>query len=240
MSQKLKLTLFSIILLGIPLLASAHDFNTNKSITVDESATSKGRSTVNGSITVGRNAVVSGSLETVNGTIRIDDNVELTDVSTVNGGIRIGDDSRAEDVSSVNGSLRIGERGSIAGEVSAVNGKIYLANGSSVAQDVSNVNGQIEVIGTEIGGDLSTVSGDVLLTDNSTLRGNLIIEKPGGLRWGKTRRKPVVVIGPGSKVLGNITAEQEIELFISDTAEVRTVEGEVSMSDAVRFSGDRP
>ena len=51
---------------------------------------------------------------------------------------------------------------------------------------------------------------------------------------------PTVTIGPGCRVDGKIIAEREVKLYISETAEVGGVEGELSMSDAVRFSGKRP
>ncbi len=53
-------------------------------------------------------------------------------------------------------------------------------------------------------------------------------------------KKPKVVIGPGSSVEGVINLEQEVELFISETAEVGGVTGVMSLDDAQRFSGDRP
>lgn len=203
-------------------------------------AQSDGASTVNGSVTVGANAIVSGSLETVNGSIRVDDGVQFNDAGTVNGSIRVGDGAIADDIESVNGTIRIGQNASISGDVGVVNGKIQLGNGSTVANDVSNVNGEIRIEGTDIGGDLSTVTGDVWLTDSSTLRGDLIIEKPSGWGWGKSRRKPKIVIGPGTRVFGDIDARHEIELYISDTAEVGGVTGEATLDQAIRFSGDRP
>lgn len=212
----------------------------NKSIHIEPGAQTGGQSSVNGSITIGSGAVVSGSVETVNGAIRIDDDVSVRSAETVNGSIRVGNNVRSEDIGSVNGSIRIGDNAAIDGEVSVVNGKIELNRGSKVRDDVSNVNGEIRIIGTEIGGDLSTVTGDVWLTDQSTLSGDLVIEKPGGWGWGRDRRKPRIVIGPGSRVLGTIVAEREIELFIHESAEVNAVTGEASLSDAVRFSGDSP
>ncbi len=68
-----------------------------------------------------------------------------------------------------------------------------------------------------------------------------MVEKSSGWGWGKSRsRKPRIVIGPGSRVQGAIILKREVELYISDTAEVGGVEGEMTMDDAVRFSGDRP
>ena len=223
---------------AISFVGPAATASVNKSISIDDGAQSGGQSTVNGSISVGASAIVDGSIETVNGTIRIDDNVQLKDVGTVNGSIRIGNGLVADDVESVNGSIRIGENAVIAGEVSAVNGKIELGPGGSVDGDVGNVNGELKIIGSEVGGDVSTVSGDVWVIDNATVRGDVLIERSRG--WGSRRKKPKVVIGPGSRVEGEIIAEREIELYISDSAQVRAVSGEASLDDAERFSGSRP
>jgi hypothetical protein len=216
--------------------------NVNKSISIGDNTETGSESTVNGSISVGSGATVNGSLSTVNGTIRIDGDTRAEDVETVNGSIRIGDGTVVEDVESVNGSIRIGDRVTVDGEIDVVNGKITLGNGSKVTDSVSNVNGEFQISGTEIGGDLNTVNGDVWLMDGSVLQGDLVVEKPGG--WGFNReskkRKPRIIIGPGSRVAGTIVLEREVELFISDTAEVGDVSGEMGIDDAVRFSGDRP
>jgi predicted acyltransferase (DUF342 family) len=233
----------AIALVGISLLSPANAHNVNKDIDVGDGITTKGQSTVNGSISVGNDVVISGSLESVNGSIKVGDNAQLRDASVVNGQVRLGDGITADDVGSVNGKIRIGKNAKISGDVSAVNGGIGLQTGSTVGHDVSNVNGDITIEGTEIGGNLSTVTGDVLLTQDSVLRGNLIVEKPGS-SWGwgrdKQRDKPQIVIGPGTKVIGKIIAEHEIELFVSNSAEIGGVSGEASMEQAIRFSGDRP
>jgi DUF4097 and DUF4098 domain-containing protein YvlB len=144
--------------------------------------------------------------------------VTLEDAETVNGTVRIASGSSADDVSSVNGSIRLGENVSVGGEVEVVNGKISLDTGTKVADGVSNVNGEIMLTGAEVGGDLSTVNGDVTLKDGSTLRGDLIVEKPGG--WSNNKRKPKVIIGPNSRVLGNLVLERKVELYLHDSAEV--------------------
>ena len=227
-------------LVALLLIAPAYGHSLNKSIKVSAGSETGGQSSVNGSITVGEGAVIDGSLETVNGSIRIDENVTLEDAETVNGTIRIASGSSADDVSSVNGSIRLGENVTVGGEVEVVNGKISLDSGTKVAHGVSNVNGEITLTGAEIGGNLSTVNGDVTLSDGSTLRGDLIVEKPGGWGWNNNKRRPKIIIGPDSKVLGDIVLEREVELFISESAEVGGVSGEMSMDDAVRFSGSRP
>ena len=61
-----------------------------------------------------------------------------------------------------------------------------------------------------------------------------------GWGWNNNQRRPKIIIGPDSKVLGDIVLEREVELFISESAEVGGVSGEMSMDDAVRFSGSRP
>ncbi|MDH5619694.1 MAG: hypothetical protein OEZ11_13835, partial [Gammaproteobacteria bacterium] len=82
---------------------------------------------------------------------------------------------------------------------------------------------------------------DIKLEDGAVIKGDLVVEKPNNWKWGKDKsRKPRIVIGPGSRVEGTIRLEREVELFISETAEVGGVSGEMSLDDAVRFSGERP
>jgi len=238
MSAKRKiLTLVSGLLISL-LLAPAQAHNLNKSIKVDDGSQTDGHSTVNGSITVGRDATVTGALETVNGTIRIGENSRVEDAETVNGGVRVDAGVSARDISSVNGTIRLAEKVTVAGEISVVNGRIEVDSGSKVSRNVSNVNGEISIAGADIGGDLSTVNGDVALSDQATLRGDLIVEKPGGRN--NSSRKPQIVVGPGSRVEGEIRLEREVELFISDTAHVGGVTGVMGMEDAMRFKGERP
>lgn len=224
-----------LLLFALPTAASV-----NKSISIDDDAESNGESSVNGKITVGHGATVSGGLSTVNGNIRIGDDSSIEDAETVNGGIRIGDGVRGDDVETVNGSIDIGSNAVFEGSVTAVNGALKIEPGSTIEGDVGNVNGDIEVRGATIGGDVSTVAGDVEVLDESVIRGGIVIEKPGGWWNNKRSRKPRIVIGPGSRVEGIIRIEREAALYISETAEVGGVEGVMSLDDAVRFSGDRP
>jgi len=226
-------------LLALMLVAPACA-NVNKSITIGDNTETDSESTVNGSISVGSGSTVNGSLSTVNGTIRVGENTRMRDVETVNGSIRIDSGSSADDVDSVNGSIRLGDNVTVEGGIEVVNGKITLGDGTTVADNVENVNGEITLTGAEVGGDISTVSGDIWLNEGAVLHGDLIVEKPGGWGWNKELRKPKIVIGPGSRVDGKIDLEREVELFISDSAEVGGVVGAMSMDDAVRFSGNRP
>lgn len=240
MFNRFRLVPMAAVLTALAAGAPAQGFNMNKSLEVEAGTESNGHSTLNGSISVGRDAVVNGGLETVNGAIRIDDNARVENAETVNGSVRVASGVTAKDLSSVNGSVTIGENSSIDGEVSVVNGKISLASGSSVKLNVSNVNGAIDISGAGIGGDLSTVNGDVTLSDNATLQGDLVVEKSRSRGVDFGRRKPRIVIGPGARVVGNIRLERKVDLYISESAEVGGVTGVMSMDDAVRFSGRRP
>jgi DUF4097 and DUF4098 domain-containing protein YvlB len=240
MLTKRTLTSIAAGLLAVTLVAPAYGFSLNKSIKVEAGSESGGHSTLNGSISVGNDAIVNGDLETVNGTIRVDDTARIQDAGTVNGSVRIGSGVNTRDLSSVNGSISVGGNSTVDGKISVVNGRISLEQGSSVSNDVSNVNGEIEISGAGIGGDLTTVNGDVSLTGNATLSGDLVVEEPNGGNWHSDRRKPRIVVGPGARVLGEIRLEREVELYISETAEVGGVSGVMTMDDATRFSGEHP
>lgn len=238
MMNRLKTAPLGAGILALLLVAPACA-NVNKSITVGDNTETGSESTVNGSISVGSDSTVNGSLDTVNGTIRVGENSRIGDAETVNGSIRLASGVTADDIGSVNGSIRLGDNVSVEGEIEVVNGKITLGQGTQVADDVSNVNGEMSFTGATIGGNVSTVSGDITLNGGSVVMGDLIVEKPGGWGWGNSR-KPRIVVGPGSRVEGEISLEREVELFISESADVGGVSGEMSMDDAVRFSGDRP
>jgi cytoskeletal protein CcmA (bactofilin family) len=148
---------------------------------------------------------------------------------------------QAHDLTTVNGTVRVGKQSTVDGEIEAVNGKISVDVGSAVRKGVSNVNGHIELTGSEVGGDVMTVTGDISLADSAVVKGDLVVEKPSNWGWGKSNnRKPRIVIGPGSVVEGVIRLEREVELYISETAKVGGVEGVMSMDDAVRFKGEQP
>lgn len=241
MATTRRLSRFAAAVVTLLAIAPACATNLNKSISVEAGASSSGESTVNGGIRVGRDAVVDGKLETVNGSIRVDDNARIRDAETVNGAVSLADGTTAGDVSSVNGTVQIGNSATIDGKVEVVNGRIASGDSTHIGKSVSNVNGPIDVTGTEIGGDLSTVNGDVTLSGNTVLRGDLVVEKPNDRFWKKdNQRNPRIIIGPGARVAGSIRLEREVDLFISDSAQVGGVSGVMTMDQAVRFSGDRP
>ncbi len=241
MARFMTKTAFTISLLVMLMSVPAFGASINKNVDIEAGETTGRKTSVNGSISVGEDAVVTGGLTTVNGKIRVDSGASIENVKTVNGGIRLAENVNSHNVTTVNGPVTVGSGSSVDGSITAVNGRITVENGTSVAGDIENVNGRIELIEAEVGGDLTTVNGDVHLSEGAVLQGNLIVEEPGGMNWGKQKsRKPRIVIGPGSRVEGVIDLEREAELFISESAEVGGVTGVMSIDDAVRFSGESP
>ncbi len=233
----------SLVLVGLLILAAkpVQAGSVNKGVHVEAGATRSEASSVNGSVSIGADALVDGPVSTVNGSIRVDERARVGEVSAVNGSLRVADKVESGNLSTVNGAIRIAASVAVAGHIESVNGLIEAGPGTTVADDVSNVNGKIELVAADISGDLSTVNGDVELWEGTVLRGDLIVEKPGGIGWSfRKQRVPTIVIGPDSRVLGSIRLEREVKLFVSETAEITAVEGELSMDDAVRFSGKRP
>ena len=239
MSKQMSRPLSALVVLALAVAMPA-TASVNKSIRIGAGETVDGASSVNGSVTVGTGAIVNGDVETVNGTVRIEDSVQVRDASSVNGAVRLGTDVSARRVETVNGSIRVGGGSTVEQSVTAVNGGIELQSRSRVGEEVSNVNGGIELAGAEVGANVETVSGDIQLRDGAVVRGDIVVRKPSGWRWKEKKRKPRIVIGPGSVVEGVIELEREVELFLSDTAQVGGVTGEMSLQDAERFSGDAP
>jgi len=232
---------FTVGLLVMLLAVPVYGASINKSIKISAGSEADGATTVNGSISVGDGAVVTGNLNTVNGKIRVGDDSVIEDAQTVNGSLSISDGVKADELTTVNGSVSVGENAKVDGVIEAVNGSITVQKNTTVADDVGNVNGSIDLQGSEVGGNVSTVNGDIELQDAAVVMGNLIVEKPGSWGFGnKNSRKPKIIIGPGSEVRGKIDLEREVDLYISETAKVGDVVGVMSMNDAVRFSGERP
>lgn len=235
----LALTLLAVLLLSVAVPVEAG--NVNKGVRIEDGEVSGGESSVNGSISVGRGAEVNGELSTVNGRIRVEADARVEDVSTVNGSLHIDSGVTADDLSTVNGAIALAENVTVNGQLEAANGEIEIERGSKVARDVSNVSGRILLRAGKVGGDLSTVSGDIELAGGSEVMGDLVVNKSQG--WGSSEKKsrvPEIIIGPGSRVHGTIRLDRVVKLYISDTAEVGGVSGEMSMSEAIRFSGERP
>lgn len=232
-------TVFTIGLLTLLMAVPAFGASINKSVHIGDGEESGGATSVNGSITIGSDAVVSGGVRTVNGSISVGAGSAIRSAKTVNGTLRMAAGVEARDLGTVNGAVKIGEQVSVDGNVSAVNGSITVEKATVVTGEVGNVNGRIIIEGAQIDGDVRTVTGDISLRD-AVLKSDLVVEEPG--RWSNSgkKRKPRVVVGPGTRIEGSIVLEHEVELFISDSAEVGAVSGVMSLDDAMMFSGDEP
>jgi DUF4097 and DUF4098 domain-containing protein YvlB len=101
----------------------------------------------------------SDSHNTVNKSIRIDDNTTTGELDSVNGSIRVGAGSFVESVDSVNGSIKLDNDVTVDKGIDAVNGAITLAAGCEVGGNVETVNGGIKIENTRIAGDVETKTG---------------------------------------------------------------------------------
>ncbi len=188
---------------------------------------------VNGSVRVapGDHA---GSIGTVNGEVTVGDNAVVGDVHTVNGPIDIGSHVTVDGVKAVNGPVTIGSASKVTHGITTVNGSLNLKE-ADVAGAVKNVNGHIVLDGAHVAGGIQTVEADIDLRGGAHLEGGIWVEKSSG--WVSVgKRKPRIVIGPGSTVQGDLRFDHEVDLFVSDKATI----GPVTGATPVPFSGEQP
>jgi DUF4097 and DUF4098 domain-containing protein YvlB len=200
-------------------------------------ATAGGVDKINGSVHVATGQALE-DVSTVNGSVQVDGGAHVKDASTVNGSVSIGEGATAQAVDTVNGGISLGARSQVAGDVNAVNGSIHLFPGADARGKVANVNGQITVEGAHIGHGIETTSGGITLTGAARVDGGIHVEKPN-TSWfsaNNASKPPVIVIGPGAVVTGTLDFEREVELHVSDRAQVGTIRG----ATPIRFSGDTP
>lgn len=177
-----------------------------------------------------------GDLSTVNGDIHVDANASARDVETVNGSIVMDDHSNAGKLETVNGSVTLGSGAKVARSVEAVNGSLRLARNADVSGRVSNVNGHITLDAAHVGGGLETVAGDIDVGANSHVEGGILVDKQhGGWHWGHSHT-PRIVIGPGAVVKGTLEFRRDVDLYVSDRAQVGPIKG----ATAHKFSGAQP
>jgi DUF4097 and DUF4098 domain-containing protein YvlB len=181
-------------------------------------------SKVNSSITVeaGQQA---GDVSTVNGSIVIREDARVRDVETVNGSIKIYARAQLHDVETVNGSVLVAEDALVGGDVAAVNGGITLRRGTRVDGGLENVNGDIQLDAAAVRGGIETTNGDIRIGGGSTVDGGILVEKPGGWGWSKSKSLPRVTIESGAVVNGALRFEREVELQVASDAAVGPIEG---------------
>ena len=189
---------------------------------------------LNGDVQVDADAAVANrDFSTVNGNIRVGERAQVNRLTTVNGGVTLAPGAQAHAVQTVNGGLELGRDAQVSGAIRLVNGQVSLASGAHAGGNVETVNGPIIAHGATVDGDISNYAGGMLITDASIVKGALTVREP---EESDDRKPPRIVIGPGSKVLGPLTFERPVELYIHESAEVGPIKG----AEAVRYSGDEP
>ena len=159
----------------------------------------------------------------------------VEEADTVNGSIELGDRARASSLETVNGAISMGKSTQVAGKVSAVNGSIQLAEGADVGGKLENVNGTIKLDAAHVAGGIETVAGDITVGANSHVEGGILVDKVHGWFHGGNRN-PAIIIGPHAVVTGTLEFRREVELKVSDSAQIGPVKG----ATAVKFSGATP
>jgi hypothetical protein len=192
-----------------------------------------GSTKVNGSVHIPAGKAADDA-RTVNGSIHIDDNATVTSASTVNGSIRLGEHATATSAKTVNGAITLGAGSHVSESAGSVNGDLTLANGAEVAGHLANVNGKIGLSAAHVAGGIKTVNGNISIMGASRVEGGIMVDKPSGIMFNSD--DPVIVIGPGAVVQGDLRFERKVKLYVSDKATIGTVIGATPVS----FSGDTP
>jgi hypothetical protein len=191
-------------------------------------------SKINGSIHVPAGKPAS-DVHTVNGSIHIEDNAAVISAATVNGSIHMGAHATATSLTTVNGSVSLGEGAKVSGGADSVNGDLKLADGAEILGHLANVNGKISLTAAHVGGGIKTVNGNLSILGASHVEGGILVEKTsGGLLFNSD--DPLIIIGPGATVQGDLRFERKVRLYVSDKATIGAVIGATPVS----FTGDSP
>jgi hypothetical protein len=199
----------------------------------DISVDGDGSTKINGSVHIPAGKAADEA-RTVNGSIRVDDNAAVTSAVTVNGSVRLGAHATATSTKTVNGAITLGEGAHVSGSAGTVNGDLTLASGAEVSGSLANVNGKIDLNSAHVSGGIKTVNGDLSIMGSSHVEGGILVEKPHSILFNS--EDPVIVIGPGAVVQGDLNFERKVKLYVSDKATIGTVTG----ATPITFSGDTP
>jgi hypothetical protein len=192
-----------------------------------------GSTKVNGSVHIPAGKAAAEA-RTVNGSIRIDDNATVTTATTVNGSVHLGAHATATELKTVNGAVTVDEGAHVSGSVGSVNGDLTLADGAEVSGHLVNVNGKIGLTAAQVAGGIKTVSGSISIMGASHVEGGITVDKASGIMFNS--EDPVIVIGPGATVQGELRFERKVKLYVSDKATIGSVIG----ATAVPFTGNTP
>jgi hypothetical protein len=168
-----------------------------------------------------------GKLTTVNGSVRIGRDAVVDEAKAVNGHIELDENARAGQVNTVNGSLRIGAGATIDRGATTVNGGVKLGARARVGGDVTTVSGHIQVNGAEVTGKLVTRNGDIDLSDGARVRGGIHVQKKNDANWGWDKSDPIEVHVCGTCVVdGELRFDQPVELRVDSGGKIGTVIGD--------------
>lgn len=179
-----------------------------------------GVSSVFGELEVSEGKEVA-NVSSVNGSIELHNSVTANVVDTVNGSIEMGNHVTVESADSVNGDIEAGNNFTSYGPIETVNGDIKIAEHSTLHQNVKTVNGDIHIEHTQVKGSLHTHNGDVTLTKNSIVLGDIVYRSNN--RKHRYNMTPTLTIKEGSTVEGEIILQREVELDIEDAELLRKV-----------------
>lgn len=202
--------IMSIILLaGCIVHVGASKANANVSLDQDYSS-------VNKSLTIDEGKTI-GDASAVNGSLKVEDNVTAQDVSSVNGRLSVGDNVTLDELSSVNGKISAGHGLMANSDVSTVNGKIELNEKSVVKGSVTSVNGKMELDGVDVEKNIETVNASITLMGNTRVQGDIIYKRKNNKHnYNSYKTKPVLRIGEGVIIDGNIILEAPVNLEFDD------------------------
>jgi DUF4097 and DUF4098 domain-containing protein YvlB len=192
-----------------------------------------GNNKVNGSVHIAAGQPAEDA-RTVNGSVHVDDNATVSSATTVNGSVRLGAHATAASMKTVNGAISLGDGARVSGKAGSVNGDLTLGNNSEVAGSLTNVNGKISLSSAHVAGGIRTVNGNISIMGTSHVEGGILVEKPNSIMF--NNEDPVIVIGPGAVIQGEMKFERKVKLYVSDKATIGTVSG----ATPIAFSGETP
>ena len=102
-----------------------------------------------------------------------------------------------------------------------MNGDLTLADGAEVSGHLVNVNGKIGLTAAHVAGGIKTVSGNISILGASHVEGGITVEKATGIMFNSG--DPVIIIGPGATVTGDLRFERKVKLYVSDKATIGNV-----------------
>lgn len=209
------------------------DVSVNEDVVIPAgSKSSSGATSVNGNIVVGAEATADGSVKTVNGRITVEDGATVKDIASVNGSISVGERAHTGSIEGVNSPTNCEKNARVDGDIKLVNGEVNVRSGATVAGNIKTVNGPIRLTGATVDGNVGNYNGGIVITDNSTVKGDVTVYKPSGQ---EIAEPAVVVIGPGSTVLGKLSFERPVKLYVHELAQVDAAR--IHGADPISYSG---